>query len=427
MKVLPRKKGGRLSGRSANLTESGSGQADPSTTAVRIQSLNGTIETLVKKLARDQAAIYRNQQQARELADEKRNLARKTAPHPPQGGKKHNPQGYAAYERELANYRAYETHRKAEEYRLTKAEEKKHNTIFSEQHQAKLDRHQLAVAKADLRKLQKTTSSAPNFAAFDDRRTTLQDLLGEQTSVLGADGNLASGNPQTIGQLVALLQGRVTTLKGFLANPKYRPFVTAIKDELRNDELELGQYRKQQYDASAAPAFDLQGLLDANGFTRLIAAAGLTDDNSDDIAALGGEKTFLESLLANPAISGNLPDYLAVAAELKNVNSQLAGFASAGPTADQSAQILQLQQQLAVQTRAAGLSDAALQVFGGSGDIGSGGYATAARSAQGSGPTIIINTLHPGDPAVYAAIGDAATTGMNAQASIPSSRTTVNL
>jgi hypothetical protein len=423
-------KGGAKPRRASSLlTEGGTGHADPSTTAAGIQNLNGTIGTLIKKLASEQADVFKKQSRVRELGNEKRNLAQHTPPVAPKGGRKHDPQGYAAYERERANYRQFQTHRKAEELKLSNEQAKLHQQIADENRQMRKDRHQLATAKADLRKLQKTTSKAPNFPAFDSQLTTLLDALGEQTSVLGPDGNLASGSPQTLRQIVSLLQGRVTTLKGFLANPKYKPFITAIQDELRIDEQNLGQYRKQGHDASLAPAFDLQGLLDAGGFTRAIAGAGLTDDTSDDVAALGSEKSFLESLLSNPAISGSNADYVTVANAIAGVNSQLASFASAGPTADQSAQIQQLQQQLAIQTRATGLSDAALQVFGGSGDIGSGGYANAVRSAQGSGPTIVQNNymLHPGDPAVLRTIAEASNSGNSMQPSIPSSRTTVNL
>lgn len=62
----------------------------------------------------------------------------------------------------------------------------------------------------------------------------------------------------------------------------------------------------------------------------------------------------------------------------------------------------------------------ALAVFSGYGDIGSGGM--NAYNAAGGAPVININTLHPGDPSVYRAIGNAAATGFGYQNGVGTSR-----
>lgn len=62
----------------------------------------------------------------------------------------------------------------------------------------------------------------------------------------------------------------------------------------------------------------------------------------------------------------------------------------------------------------------ALATFAGVGDIGRGGL--NALNAAGGSPVININTLHPGDPAVYRAIGNAAATGFGYQGGIGTSR-----
>lgn len=136
----------------------------------------------------------------------------------------------------------------------------------------------------------------------------------------------------------------------------------------------------------------------------------------------------LDPLRRNATAATSRPTSKASAAVIRTT-ANLGQIAGAGHWASEEAFGPVLPGNLAVQTRAAGLSDAAPSVFGGSGDIDAGGYANAYTSAQGPGPTIVQNvyTLHPGDPATLAAIADASNAGNNLQTSISSSRTTVNI
>jgi hypothetical protein len=94
-------------------------------------------------------------------------------------------------------------------------------------------------------------------------------------------------------------------------------------------------------------------------------------------------------------------------------------------TEQQQAQIDQLNAQLTSANNAAVINSAFSNVTGGLGDlIASGGPIMSRKSAQG-GPTIVINTLHPGDPDTLSAIGDAATAGMSLQPAISAPRMTV--
>lgn len=81
-------------------------------------------------------------------------------------------------------------------------------------------------------------------------------------------------------------------------------------------------------------------------------------------------------------------------------------------SADLEAQLNQANERARVSQRAAQLSEQTLRAFGSSGDLGTGG--ANARAAAG-GPTIVIQTLHPGDPATLSAIASASNAGNSYQ------------
>jgi hypothetical protein len=83
----------------------------------------------------------------------------------------------------------------------------------------------------------------------------------------------------------------------------------------------------------------------------------------------------------------------------------------AGPTPDQTALIDQANRRAAISARASQLAGNFIQAAFGSGDIGSGQF----RNAFGAAAYININTLHPGDPGVLTAIGQAAAAGFGLQ------------
>jgi TP901 family phage tail tape measure protein len=146
-----------------------------------------------------------------------------------------------------------------------------------------------------------------------------------------------------------------------------------------------------------------------------IALAALTPDLADDKARAGELVSFLERVLgeaqSNPARGGD-EVVKSLADQVKSARSNLASLSGSGTNenADLQAQINQKNQQVEVAQRGQQIAEQTLQVFGGSGDIGSGG-----RNAAQAGANITINTLHPGDPATLNAIGAAATAGIGLQ------------
>jgi TP901 family phage tail tape measure protein len=151
-----------------------------------------------------------------------------------------------------------------------------------------------------------------------------------------------------------------------------------------------------------------------------VALAALTPDLGDDKTAATQLVSFLETVLgeakADPGARGGDETIKSLADSVKTARSNLASLSGSGTNenADLQAQINQKNQQVEVAQRQAQIAEGALAVFGGSGDIGSGGV-NAARAA--AAPSITINTLHPGDPATLTAIGNAATAGIGLQGS----------
>jgi TP901 family phage tail tape measure protein len=152
-----------------------------------------------------------------------------------------------------------------------------------------------------------------------------------------------------------------------------------------------------------------------------IALAGLTPDLADDRAASGSKAGFLEGILsevlADPA-RGGAPVIAQIANDLKSAREDATAGTSgakdvAAPSADPDlqAQLDQMDDANRVAEADRDTANQAVSVFGGPGDIGTGDINAymAARSP------IIIQTLHPADPATLRAVGDAATKGQALQ------------
>jgi hypothetical protein len=224
----------------------------------------------------------------------------------------------------------------------------------------------------------------------------------------------ATSRRRLAASLISAVQNRIAELNKLRRRPP-RGMLGAILDELATDQQTLaGLYGDQSTDDTqsatdaAASTFDntafsqqqdaVQALIardQANGDT-----GALAQDQGSLSTLLGNRTSDLTKLLAGGGLNAATTD--AINNELTSDYSSLAGLKAgsggAVESADTQAQIAQLQQQNTTANRSAGLANAALSAFGSSGDIGSGGYANAYTSAQGSGPTINIQTLHPGDP-----------------------------
>jgi TP901 family phage tail tape measure protein len=144
--------------------------------------------------------------------------------------------------------------------------------------------------------------------------------------------------------------------------------------------------------------------------------ASLTTGLEDDKDAAGGIEAFLTGMLSavqNDPARGGSASVRDIADQLKQARDNVASFSTAGTAtndnADLQAQLEQQRTRADTAERSQQISDRALSVFQGAGDIGS------AR--------IVINTLHPGDSRTLAAIADASVAGMSQQGSISSPRT----
>jgi TP901 family phage tail tape measure protein len=152
-----------------------------------------------------------------------------------------------------------------------------------------------------------------------------------------------------------------------------------------------------------------------------VALAGLTPDLGDDKQRAGELVSFLQNVLgevqADPGARGGDDSIKSIADSLKTAQSNLASFAagstSTNESSDLQAQITQANTRAETSARQAQIAEQALQVFGGPGDIGSGG-----QNARGA---VVIhqtnNMLHPSDPGVLLAVGQAATAGIGLQGS----------
>jgi hypothetical protein len=108
----------------------------------------------------------------------------------------------------------------------------------------------------------------------------------------------------------------------------------------------------------------------------------------------------------------NVKSYRDQIADILASGKPAAVEASSGDNSDLQAQLAQAQAQATTARGNLALSERAFGVFSGSGDIGGGG-SNALAAARG-GTTINIQTLHPGDPRVLAAIAEASTQGSSA-------------
>ena len=161
---------------------------------------------------------------------------------------------------------------------------------------------------------------------------------------------------------------------------------------------------------------------------RDIALAALTPDLGDDTSKAQELVTFLSRVLgeteAEPGARGGDQGIKQVAEALKSAQNNVASLTSGSGTnenSDVQAQIDQANQRAEAAKTQAQTAERALEVFGGSGDIGAGGP-NAAQAAAG----IVINQtnqmMHPADPSVLLELGKASVAGMGLQGNRQSPR-----
>lgn len=163
------------------------------------------------------------------------------------------------------------------------------------------------------------------------------------------------------------------------------------------------------------------GLLDPLKNAQLgVAIAGSTLDPSDDVAANRALVSFWENLIAQHG--GSMGVDLLTEAYNALGGARQGARPDMDLSADQQAQIDQLNTRLRVARNEAAINAAFAAVAGGPGDIGIGNFLSGRMAAAG-GPMIVVNTLHPGDPKTLQAIGSAAAAGFGYQGYVSSPRT----
>jgi len=147
------------------------------------------------------------------------------------------------------------------------------------------------------------------------------------------------------------------------------------------------------------------------------AIAGTTADPGDDRAWAGAAVNFAQRVFNNAQGTGNRPIITEAAEALKSAQDSQGSANSA--TADESAISAQKDTRIATLENENAINRSFAQTAGGPGDIGSGAFGSGRQAAQfgagGGSPSIVINALHPGDPNVYRAIGNAAAVGFGYQ------------
>ncbi len=160
----------------------------------------------------------------------------------------------------------------------------------------------------------------------------------------------------------------------------------------------------------------LEGI-DAKG-----ALAALTEGTDDDRAVATEKEGFLAGILqavqSDPSRGGS-SSVRDIATALKQARDNVASFVSGGASAtnenaDLQAQIEQAKRRAEIAETTARVAQQSLSVFQGAGDIG---YGMVQNNYM----------LHPADPAVLRAIGDAATAGIGQQPSVTSPRQATGL
>lgn len=169
---------------------------------------------------------------------------------------------------------------------------------------------------------------------------------------------------------------------------------------------------------------------------RSIALADLTKRTSDDIAAYGRLERQLASDLSYARKHHAPPRVVTeIARSLKSARDRLAELKAkpkpvptgdppgvdppgVDTSADDALRVQQLERRLAAEAAGRVGAESVLASITGSGDLGLAGV----RSSSRGGTTVVVNTLHPGDPRTLAAVAGAATLGARAARSPRSPR-----
>jgi TP901 family phage tail tape measure protein len=260
-----------------------------------------------------------------------------------------------------------------------------------------------------------------------ERLNTLQETDRTRmatASKLGDSGAWTAAKKRRGGTLATLKAKYARALK--LAKPG-SVFAAELESKLAGVEGEIADVAGEAFEPPEVKSPFEGGMTEQEratleGLEAAQSLAALTAGTEDDRAAAVATEGFLTGILGavqrDPSRGGaaairDVADRVAQARS--NVASFAGGAATSNENADVQAQLEQAREVARVAQRESDINRLGLATFKGAGDIGMGG------------PRIIINTLHPGDPATLRAIGDAAVGGMSLQGSVSSPRTNLGL
>jgi hypothetical protein len=263
-----------------------------------------------------------------------------------------------------------------------------------------------------------------NQAAYDtarsDRQGGIRALITLLQKALGLS-NPKSDYARTIRERLSKLGG-AKAVKGTPPAPGADATFGGDLGDPALSDTEQEALKPEKDTETEADRIKQTGMTDAErgrlaDIERDIALAGLTADLGDDRSAAGQKVGFLETILAEALAEpgrGGSTVIAQIADDLKSARDDATALNGGGGTVenpDLQAQLDQQRERTRVAERERDIANQAVGVFGGPGDIGTGGSNAfaAARSP------IIIQTLHPGDPATLRAVGDAATKGQALQ------------
>lgn len=307
------------------------------------------------------------------------------------------------------------------------------------------------------------TLATKDYKEYGTDRNTVDQMTSDMNRLARTYND--NGDPHVLDQwrtAKSKREGALTDIAKLLTRIKGRraakKFLSDINKQLSsvNDDLNASQLEDDPTgpDAAAPPTLDsfiesLGRTGELSGDLKAEALAKTTPDTSDDEAARSTLESFYRSVLGAAQASGQ-PDSVvtdaanALAGYLKPADS---GTTDTSNDPDLQAQLAQAQNQAAVANAQNAINASALSVFGGPGDMGTAVFSNAYSAARyegpsmqagggsqqtvsdfgsanpgASGPTIIIQTLHPGDSQTLDAIGQAATAGMGLQGAVSSPR-----
>lgn len=325
----------------------------------------------------------------------------------------------AAHDRLTAAQRRDKAHHTAATAEAVKKARKQYAEQKKEYDDAKKRAPQLKKAKDDAQAAYSKYATDQNLI---EKYTSDMNAAATKYNATGDDQYLTAWNSaKTARQPIwDELVGMIADAKKH-AGSKWGSELDKMLSGAQSDQASAEQDAAPEGPADAGP-MSLEDFIKAQGLTDALtqlntnlSVAGLTPDMTDDRAAGQRLVDFYTDLFGRANASGDVGVIGAAADALSNARTTLASLNA--PTSDESAIADQLKTQLYASQRQNAANEAYIQTALGPGDIGAG---TAGAAATQSGPTININTLHPGDPATLRAVGDAATAGMGYQPAVSS-------